>query len=62
LPNAKLRFIADSVRVPRLPPFVEDGVEVNMTTRSGLPNPFEPDDLSGVSDHLPLLFDVEVGS
>lgn len=36
------------------------GPAVELLKRSGTPRPFELDDRTGVSDHLPLVFDVDV--
>lgn len=56
-----VRFVDDSLRVPVIASVDlpgEPGVQV--TTRSGVPLPYDPKTGRGASDHLPLAFRVEI--
>lgn len=57
---APLRFVQGSLRVGRLEDFAGSGGPVRMTTATGLPNAFEGSDPEGVSDHLPMLWAVDI--
>lgn len=60
LNNAPLQLNTDSVRVPRVAEFDTRMGAVKMVTRNGLPNKFSQDNHEGVSDHLPIVFNLEV--
>jgi endonuclease/exonuclease/phosphatase family metal-dependent hydrolase len=61
LEESPFRLIENSVKIPRLADLQVDNRLIQMKTRTGLPNPFESDDFEGVSDHFPLLYEVEIG-
>lgn len=59
--DGPVRFVDDSLRVPVIASVDlpgEPGVQV--TTRSGVPLPYDPKTGRGASDHLPLAFRVEI--
>lgn len=58
--DAPVRFVEGSVRVGRADPIVHgDTVAAAMAKSSGAPRSFDKSNLTGVSDHYPLLFDLE---
>lgn len=59
--KARIQFDSASPRVLRLKDTLDlEGQKVNMTTANGLPRKFSKKVPEGVSDHLPLLFDLEI--
>lgn len=60
LGSSRARFAEDSLRVARLGPFDGSLGAVKMSTSTGLPRAFDVDDPDGVSDHFPLLWDIDV--
>lgn len=59
-PDSGFRVLGQTTRVARIGAFKEGELEVRMANPSGIPNKFEPSDLTGVSDHFPVLVDVEI--
>lgn len=59
-PDARIRFIPRSVRPFARSPVFYKSSKVELLTRAGFPRGFSATDLTGVSDHLPLLFDLAV--
>ena len=60
LEDAPARYIEGSARVLRLPEFNTNDKVVEMaTSMAGAPRKFGSSDLTGVSDHFPLLFEME---
>lgn len=58
---ADLQYVDHSVRIFRLPGLKENGINVKMaSSREGLPRAFSRSEQEGVSDHFPILFDIEL--
>lgn len=58
--GSPVRYVGGSVRVVRLPELA--GGKVAMARNGGTPRHFDKDALDGVSDHFPLLFELELAS
>jgi endonuclease/exonuclease/phosphatase family metal-dependent hydrolase len=60
LTTARPHFIDGSLRVHDVRTVTVAGNTVEVTTASGYPIPFDPKAMRGVSDHLPLVADIEI--
>lgn len=54
------QFVEGSLRIPHAHTVTVAGRTVAVTTASGHPIPFDPQTMRGVSDHLPLVAEIEV--